>query len=116
LLAGLSATATSEHVFPGRGTPHRVDIKKDWQAVCDAAGIVGARIHDLRHSFASILVGGGLSLPIIGRLLGHTQQATTHRYAHLAIEPLQEATERVGAFVSGGKAADVVPLSNRGGR
>ena len=71
------------------------------------------RIHDLRHSYASILASGGMSLPIIGRLLGHTQAQTTARYAHLMDDPLRAATERVGAIVDGstGPAAEVVPMA-----
>jgi len=66
------------------------------------------RIHDLRHSYASILASAGLSLPIIGRLLGHTQAATTQRYAHLMDDPLRAATERVGAIVSGKRQGGTV--------
>lgn len=117
-----------EFVFPGRGVPHRTEIKADWRALCLAAGLYderkekgadgkvrtikepNCRIHDLRHSFASILVSSGLSLPIIGQLLGHSQPQTTARYSHLYDDPLRAATERVGAVVMGGKSADVVPL------
>jgi hypothetical protein len=60
-----------------------------------------ARIHDLRHTYASILASEGLSLPIIGALLGHTQPQTTARYAHLLDDPLRAATEKVGAVVTG---------------
>ncbi len=75
------------------------------------------RVHDLRHTYASILASSGLSLPIIGALLGHTQAATTQRYAHLMDDPLRAATERVGAVVSGaGRTnADVVPMRRHGG-
>jgi site-specific recombinase XerD len=66
------------------------------------------RIHDLRHTYASILASAGLSLPIIGRLLGHTQAATTQRYAHLMDDPLRAATERVGALVSGKPSAEII--------
>jgi site-specific recombinase XerD len=57
------------------------------------------RIHDLRHSFASIAAADGLSLPIIGALLGHSQVSTTARYAHLVGEPLQEAATSIGARI-----------------
>lgn len=57
------------------------------------------RIHDLRHSFASILVSAGASLPLIGQLLGHTQVQTTQRYAHLFDEPMREAAEAVAVMV-----------------
>jgi integrase len=117
LLAKLARNAEgeAEFVFPGRGG-HRLDIKKTWAALCKAAGITGARVHDLRHTYASVLVSAGMSLPIIGGLLGHTQPATTARYAHLQDEPLRVATERAGAIITAaGKAgADVVQI--KGGR
>jgi len=74
-----------------------------------------ARIYDLRHSFASIGAGGGLSLQIIGRLLGHTQMRTTQRYAHLADDPLREAAAKITAAIAGaGKGAEkVVELRGR---
>jgi integrase len=101
----------SEYVFPGRGgEAHRVEVKADWAAICKAAKIEGVRIHDLRHTFASALASSGLSLPIIGALLGHTQPATTARYAHLLDDPLRAATERVGAIVTGQPSAEIVHL------
>jgi integrase len=72
----------------------------------------GARVYDLRHTFASVGAGGGLSLPIIGRLLGHTQARTTQRYAHLADDPLREAAAKITTVIAGaGKpGAKVVPI------
>ncbi len=79
--------------------------------------LTDARAYDLRHTFASIGAGGGLSLQIIGRLLGHTQSRTTQRYAHLADDPLREAAAKIGAVIAGaGKdAGNVVTLPKRGG-
>jgi integrase len=109
--------AGERYVFPGRkpGEPLK-QLHTVWNAVKDKAGVQDVRLHDLRHTYASILVSAGLSLPMIGALLGHTQQATTQRYAHLYDDPLREATERVGAVVSGeqGQGADVVPLRKNG--
>jgi integrase len=75
-----------------------------------------ARIYDLRHTFASVGAGGGLSLQIIGRLLGHTQMRTTQRYAHLADDPLREAAAKISATIAGaGKdSGNVVELRGRG--
>lgn len=115
----------SDFVFPGKGgVGHRVEIKHAWRKLCVAAKIVtvstakdgkvtvtpSARIHDLRHTFASTLASAGLSLPIIGQLLGHTQASTTHRYAHLLDDPLRAATERAGAILTGGPSADVIDI------
>jgi integrase len=103
-------------VFPGRAPGERVELKRAWRAISAAAGIDGARVHDLRHTFASLLVGRGVSLPLIGALLGHTQAQTTQRYAHVDNNPQRVATtmvaERLAAI--GAKApAEVVPLPAR---
>ncbi len=100
------------YVFPAKSgkSGHRTIIAKTWRKLCKGAGVKDARVHDLRHTYASILVSSGLSLPIVGALLGHTQPATTSRYAHLQHDPLREATERAGAIISGNQGADVVPI------
>lgn len=103
LLAGIKASAgSSEFLFPAASsaTGHLTDIKKAWTSVCKLAGLTGVRTHDLRHSYASMLASSGLSLPVIGALLGHTQPGTTARYSHLFDDPLRAATERVGAIVA----------------
>jgi integrase len=105
-------------VFPGQkpGEPLQ-QLHSVWNWVRDRAGFgLDARLYDLRHTFASVGAGGGLSLPIIGRLLGHTQSRTTQRYAHLADDPLKEATDKIGAVITGaGKpSAAIMPLRNKG--
>jgi integrase len=101
----------SEFLFPGRhGEGHRVEVKANWSRICKAAKISDLRVHDLRHSYAAIAASSGVSLHTIGGLLGHTQASTTHRYAHLFDDHLREATTRVGAVITGGKSAKVVPL------
>ncbi len=65
-----------------------------------STGLVDVRIHDLRHSFASNAVALGQSLPMIGKLLGHSQVQTTARYAHLAADPVKEAAERVSGNIA----------------
>lgn len=88
------------YLFPGdaEGKPLQ-DIKKAWASFCETAALEGVRLHDLRHTYASHLVSTGHSLPLIGRLLGHTQPATTQRYAHLADDPLRKATEEFGSLL-----------------
>ncbi|MEQ1770785.1 MAG: tyrosine-type recombinase/integrase [Devosia sp.] len=104
LFAGVKREgATGDFVFPGRRVAHRVEIKYAWADACEAAGIANARIHDLRHTYASLLASANMSLPIIGALLGHSQPSTTARYAHLFDDPLRAATERAGALVGGAK-------------
>jgi integrase len=99
------------------GGDKRVSLRRPWVQACKAAGLVEAeqikgkhrvitryrptvRIHDLRHSYASHLVSNGVSLQIVGKLLGHTQAATTMRYAHLQDEALRAATNRLGEIYS----------------
>lgn len=90
-------TANSLYLFPGKkeGKPLK-EVKKFWSTVLKQANLENVRIHDLRHTHASHLVSSGLSLSIVGKLLGHTQASTTQRYAHLADEPLRKATEVFG--------------------
>lgn len=73
------------------------DLEKPWRRIRKQAGLADVRIHDLRHTFASFAVAHGESLPMIGKLLGHTQAQTTMRYAHLARAPLQAAASRITA-------------------
>ncbi|KRQ03095.1 tyrosine-type recombinase/integrase [Bradyrhizobium manausense] len=95
VIAGESAGAKDE-------TP-RADLNRPWRAVRKRAGIEDVRIHDLRHSFASVGAGSDLGLPIIGRLLGHTQASTTQRYAHIAVHPAKRAADLIA-----GKIADAM--------
>jgi integrase len=94
---------------------HRAPTVNEVVALAQQAGLklppapYDARIYDLRHTFASVGAGGGLSLQIIGRLLGHTQMRTTQRYAHLADDPLREAAAKITATIAGaGKDGDRV--------
>ena len=75
------------------------EVRRTWASVCKTAGLSGVRLHDLRHSFASALVSGGVGLPAIGAMLGHSQPRTTHRYSHLYDDTLREAAEKVSALV-----------------
>ena len=113
LLHQMREKATGDYLFPGpKGAP-LTDIKRFWASISKTAEISGVRVHDIRHTYASLLASAGLSLPIIGALLGHTQAQTTQRYAHLFDDPLRQATERVGAIVTANKAdggAEVLPL------
>ncbi|MEP7171960.1 MAG: tyrosine-type recombinase/integrase [Aestuariivirga sp.] len=91
----------NDHVFPAyRGNAHYEGTPKVWRRVRSMAGLRDVRLHDLRHSFASIAVSGGASLPIIGALLGHAHSSTTQRYAHLSDDPLRAASEAVGREIA----------------
>ena len=90
---------SSPWVFPGdvAGQPV-IEIRRFWKRIQREAQIEDVRIHDLRHTFASLLVSGGASLEMIGKLLGHTQLQTTQRYAHLLDAPLREGVNAVAGM------------------
>jgi integrase len=93
---------------------HLVNIEQPWRRIRKAAQLDDVRLHDLRHSFASVAASGGQSLVIIGKMLGHSQPATTARYAHLADDPVKAASDAVGrhiaAAMEGGSSGDIVDL------
>jgi integrase len=125
LLRKMNAAKKSGPLFPGRdGKAARVSLRKPWVQVCKAAGLAEAitkqgkrrkkvtkykplvRIHDLRHTFASHLVSNGASLQVVGKLIGHTQMATTMRYAHLSDGALRDATNNFGKIFTGLQVVD----------
>jgi integrase len=106
------------YVVPGDDPDKpRADLKRPWATIARRAGLEGVRLHDLRHTYASFGAGSGLGLPIIGKLLGHSQAATTHRYAHLDNDPLRRASEtiagQIAAALAGRSTAEVVPIKAR---
>ncbi len=85
--------STEQYLFYNTQTKtHQKDIKRFWLEVCKKAKIKDATIHDLRHTFASVLVSNGVGLEVIGKLVGHSNIRTTQRYAHLANSSLKQAT------------------------
>lgn len=91
----------------------RADLNRPWRAIRAHAGLDDVRIHDLRHSFASVAVSGGVPLAVIGKMLGHAQAATTQRYAHLGDDPLKAAADTVASRIAAAmtkRKADVVPI------
>ena len=97
VLNGIEKRKENQYVIIGAiPRKHLINLQKPWSRISKKAGLEGVRLHDLRHSFASIGAASGLSLPIIGALLGHTQAQTTARYAHLIGEPLKDAASLIG--------------------
>lgn len=82
------------------GEPYRA-LDWAWVRIRSRAGLDDVRIHDLRHSFASVGLGSGQGLAIIGKLLNHSHVATTSRYAHLADDPVRSAADRISATIAG---------------
>jgi len=115
ILSQLKRDRDSPFVFPAEsGGSHFQGTEKLWRKVRKAAQLPGVRLHDLRHSFASIGLASGDSLPLIGKLLGHADVKTTARYAHLADDPLREAARRIASTIAaamdGAPSAEVVSL------
>lgn len=124
LLQELPRLAANPRVIPAmRADSAGPAIDKVWSRVRKAAALDDVRLHDLRHSFASVGAAGGLSLPIIGALLGHKHATTTARYAHLSADPLRAANDAVGARIAAamerrssvGPAADIANATSETG-
>ena len=97
ILSALPRVDGNPWVIVGRKLgAHLTDLQHPWRRIRARAGLEDVRIHDLRHSFASRALALGESLPMIGKLLGHTQVQTTARYAHLANESVKASGARVG--------------------
>jgi integrase len=101
VLATLPRQLGNPYVVCGRraGSAY-VGLGKVWRRVCCAAELSALRLHDLRHSFASVGAAGGNSLLILGKLLGHRHAATTQRYAHLSADPMRQAAEAIGQRIN----------------
>lgn len=117
VLESLPRMAGNLHVLPGRGDgSHFVGLQKFWDGIRAAAGLDDVRLHDLRHSFASVGAVRGDSLLLIGKLLGHTKASTTERYAHLANDPMKAAAEGIAKTIEAamaGSPGKLVPMRKR---
>ena len=101
LLKAMVETKDGTFLFPTSTGGHLSDINRPWCWLRKETGMHDLRVHDLRHSFASILVSSGETLETIGKLLGHSQHQTTMRYAHLMDDPLRRAVGKFSREVSG---------------
>lgn len=133
ILSGIQRVEGNPHIIPGDqpGT-HRADLKRPWNAIRRQAGLLAdedharrgkgrgeqkravsegrpsVRIHDLRHTFASVGVGSSLGLPMVGKLLGHSQIRSTSRYAHLDTDPLHRSANLIGTQIAAALTPDKV--------
>jgi integrase len=117
LLRAIPRLEGNPYVICGETTGrHLVNLEKPWQRIRETARLDELRLHDLRHSFASVAASGGQSLVVIGKMLGHSQPATTARYAHLADDPVKAASDAVGrriaSAMAGENATEIVPLAS----
>lgn len=93
------AETVGAFIFPGRLGAPLVEVRRTWGKACEAAGLNKVRIHDLRHTFASLLASSGQSLLVVGELLGHSTPQTTKRYANLYDDSLRLAAESIPVAV-----------------
>ena len=100
LLSTLPRVEGNPHVIPGQDGSYLFNVWKPWHQLRSLAGLLDVRLHDLRHSFASVGAASGMSLNIIGGLLGHSQAQTTMRYAHLANDPLKAAANQIAGSIA----------------
>ena len=101
VLESLPRLHGTPYVIAGRNPgDHLKDLQTPWRTLREAAGLDDVRIHDLRHSYASVAVAGGASLAILGKALGHSNPQTTQRYAHLANDPLARMAEDTGQRIA----------------
>lgn len=118
ILAGLPR-GLGPFVFPSSldCNKPKADLNKPWRAVRKLAGLDDVRIHDLRHSFASVAVSGGAPLAVIGKILGHASPVMTGRYAHLSADPVRAAAEAAAGTIAAAMArttGEVIPMPERG--
>ena len=107
-------------VFPSNSASgHMANIKDAWRDILKQSGLSGWRLHDLRHAFASMMVNSGASLPIVGKILGHSNSSTTERYAHLEANPARQAAEQAAIKIAEAmnkkpQRGKVIPLQRAG--
>lgn len=122
ILAEIPREEGNPHIFPGdKPKTHRSDLKRPWRAIRHHAGLMADdaeeparaskgvskgrpafRLHDLRHSFASVGVGSSMGLPVVGKLLGHSNTRSTSRYAHLDTDPVRKSVNLIGSQIKAG--------------
>jgi len=118
-LSEITRVEGNPYVLPGgRKDRHFVDLYHNWERIRKRADLEDVRLHDLRHSFASVAVAGGSSLYLVGKVLGHEQANTTERYAHLADDPLKAVADKTASQIAaamdnGNGGAEVVNLPKR---
>ena len=89
-------------VFPNEvGIAEVIDLRPTWKRVRKRAGLNGVRLHDLRHTYASLLINNGATLAVVGACLGHSAIQTTMRYCHVSTETTAIAGADVAALIKG---------------
>ena len=117
LLASLPRIAGNPYVLPGKKEGHHfVGLRRVWLRIRDRAGLNNVRLHDLRHSFASVGASAGMGLQMVGKLLGHKDPKTTQRYAHIADDPAHAAANSISGSIAkalDGNIGELIELPRR---
>lgn len=108
VLADLARIEGNPYVIVGEAKDKpRSDLKRPWKRITTSAGLADLRLHDLRHSYASVGAASGMGLGIVGKLLGHASPATTARYSHFADDPLRRASESISGTIAAALSGNV---------
>jgi integrase len=126
ILTNLAPEDPEAWIFPAsRGDGHFKGVSRIWKGVATKAGLkvgrdagrLGVRVHDLRHTYASVTAAGGDSLFILGKILGHRKTSTTEKYAHLHLDPIRAVADRTASKIAGAlkgnKTTNVVKMAGR---
>mgnify|MGYP000114925119 FL=1 len=101
LLDKIGVHEANKYVFPGHSAEgYFVGVPKVWERVRELAGLEGVRLHDLRHSFASVGAAAGMGLQVVGKILGHADPKTTAKYSHFADDPIRTVADRISEVIS----------------
>ena len=101
VIAGLPARKSTGLLFPSVRNPEKpIKLSMHWSKIRNRAALPDVRLHDLRHSFASVAIRDNISLMVIGKLLGHALAETTTKYAHLSDDIVADAAERVSGSIA----------------
>ena len=113
VLKALPRIRDNGHVIAGKKPgAYLTDLQRPWRKIREAADLKDVRIHDLRHTYASGGVALGEGLPMIGKLLGHTQVQTTARYAHLAADPVKAAATKIAGRLAAALGTSLAPAKD----
>lgn len=103
IFSSLPSRRAAGWVFPSVGAcGHLIEPKNAWNRICARAGVTDCRVHDLRHSLASILIQNGVGIALVGKILNHKQISTTERYSHLALDNMRVALDDAAGLIGAG--------------
>lgn len=107
VISGIPEIPNNPYIITGLNDGQPInDLQKPWRRIRELSGLEDVRIHDLRHTYASNAVMGGMDILMVSKLLGHTQIQTTMRYAHLADDPVKAAAAKIASSLGHAMTAE----------